>query len=60
MPKLTITNDDGSELLAMQITLTAGASKTAVAIIQALDALPKPPPPRRIRSDAGKPRAAVQ
>jgi hypothetical protein len=53
---LTITNDDGSELLSMQITRQLDGPKTIVSLIQALDALPKQPKPRAQRSDAGKKR----
>lgn len=53
MPKLTITNDDGSELLSLQITRQLDGPKTIVALINALDAIPPPPKPRAIRSDAG-------
>lgn len=59
MPKLTITNDDGSELLSLQIPGPIDPPKATVAIIQALDALPQPKPPRAPRSDRGTKRQPV-
>ena len=56
--KLTITDtkNDGAELLSVDIP-DVEPSKAFVAIVQALDALPKPRKQRKQRSDAGKKRA---
>lgn len=58
MPKLTIIDDDETTIVSLYIPGPIDAPKATVAIIQALDELPKQPPPRRQRSDAGRPRAA--
>ncbi len=56
MPLLTISNDD-KEIVVQLVIGDIDPQKATVAIIQALDALPKEPKPRARRSDAGKPRA---